>query len=188
MTEEEMREIAREVAQSLRDDPSGWEILAALGPLTVLAGAVVLWVGLASVKRQRLNTEKQSEDNGKALDARRKADDRAEWWKRVQWALDASLGVELRRQSLGFEMLERLTQEEGIDTRDLKLLDAAWQPTPAADETSAESALADVERAMQDFTDQGLVDEDYLAAYQRVMDENARGEHNGNDTSNGEGR
>lgn len=192
MDEERINEIAVQVVDALNNmasgEPTGWEIFAALSPVAVLAGAVVtLWIGLASLRRQRLNAEGQSADAKEAMGERRRADDRAEWWKRVQWALDASLSEDVARQDLGFKMLARLIKAGNVDKEDLELLDPAWLRTAASSSSQAEAVIGESTDTLQGMANQGLISDDYLNEYRRIMDEQAAEEHNGTDTSNREG-
>lgn len=102
-------------------EPSWWEVLAALGPLAVLVaaviGAAVSWGAL----RQRT-----AADAG-ALRQRSDADDRAEWWKRTQWALDHALRGDPGSQALGLATLAVLAQSRLARDEELELLDMAWQ-------------------------------------------------------------
>lgn len=219
MTPEEIEEIARQTADALQSDPTGWEIVAALGPLAVLAGAVVtLVIGLRSVRQQRINAEQQSRDNGVALDLqrtnaekqsqqnqaaldlqrvnaekqfvqsqaalaeRRRADDRAEWWKRVQWALDAVLSGVARRENLGFKMLDQLTKSGSAGEEDLGLLDPAWLRSAASSQSQAEETLDDTAEYLQSMAAQGYIPDEYLGDVRRIMDEDDGKEHNGSQT------
>lgn len=184
MTAEEIEELARLTAEALRSDPSWWEILAALGPLAVMGGAIVtLWIGLASVRRQRLNTEQQSADNRVAIRERRRADDRAEWWKRAQWALDASMSDSAVRQDLGFKMLNRLIVPGNMDTKDLEILESSWLRTPAGSEGQADKALDERKVKLEALVAQGFIGKDYLLEVGRIMDDKSEEEHNGTDTN-----
>lgn len=192
MDEQSINEIADRVVDALNNmapgDPTGWEIVAALGPLAVLAGGVItLIIGLLSLRRQRINAEKQSTDNGEALAERRRADDRSEWWKRAQWALDASLSESTARQDLGFKMLKRLIRAGNIDKEDLELLDPAWLRTAASSGSQAEAVLVGTTEALTDMAGQGFIPDEYLSEYRRIMDEQGGKEHNGNETGNREG-
>lgn len=201
MTEDEIAEIARQTAEALRSDPAWWEIVAAFGPVAVLAGAVAtLWIGLASVRRQRISAGQQSKDNRDALDLqranaekqsdesqaalaeRRRADDRAEWWKRAQWALDAVLSGDRNREALGFRMLDRLTESGSAGKEDLELLDPAWLRSAASSQSQADETLGETRNLLQDMANQGLINDDYLEAFQQTMDEENGKEHNGTDT------
>ncbi|MCC9204819.1 hypothetical protein [Arthrobacter sp. zg-Y769] len=86
-----------------------WEILAALGPLAVLlAGALTFFVGW------------------KTLEQRRKADQRSEWWTRAQWAIEASLSDDPRRQETGLGVLDLLAQSDLAGTEEAAILSIAW--------------------------------------------------------------
>ena len=65
-----------------------WQILTALGPLAVLISALI--AGIIGY-----NTLKQ-----KAV-----ADNRAEWWKRTQWALDAVYSGDKKQAAVGLLLL-----------------------------------------------------------------------------------
>lgn len=237
MTPEEIEEIARQTAEALHSDPAWWEIVAAFGPVAVLTGAVAtLWIGLRSVRQQRINAEQQSRDNGVALDLqrtnaekqsqqnqdaldlqrvnaerqaaqsqavldlqrvnaekqfeqsqaalaeRRRADDRAEWWKRVQWALDAVLSGVARRENLGFKMLDQLTKSGSAGEEDLGLLDPAWLRSAASSQSQAEETLDDTAEYLQSMAAQGLIPDEYLGDVRRIIDEDDGKEHNGSQT------
>ena len=190
MDEQQIEEIADRVVDALNGlapgDPTGWEIAAAFGPLAVLAGGVItLVVGLMSLHRQRINAEKQSADQKEAMAERRRADDRAEWWKRAQWALDASLSESTVRQDLGFKMLERLVTAGSVDREDLELLEPAWRRSAAANGSQAVAVMEESTVALPDLAGQGYIPQDYVDEFRRVLDDEGSGEHNGTDTGNG---
>ena len=190
MDEQQIEEIADRVVDALNGlapgDPTGWEIVAAFGPLAVLAGGVItLVIGLLSLRRQRINAEKQSEDQKEAMAERRRADDRAEWWKRAQWALDASLSESAVRQDLGFKMLERLVTAGSVDREDLELLEPAWRRTTASTSSQAEAVMGESADNLEDMASQGLIPDDYLDEFRRAMDEEAAEEQN---EDNGSGK
>jgi hypothetical protein len=97
-----------------------WQVWAAFAPLlaAIIAAAIA----------------------GAALWQRRRADNRAEWWRRAQWALDASLSSQATRAKLGQQAISILgrsklaTPEDGvllkIGTEDA--LEAAQGARPAA--------------------------------------------------------
>ncbi|MGW9405091.1 hypothetical protein ACWGQ2_14115 [Arthrobacter sp. NPDC055585] len=86
------------------------------------------------------------------------------------------------RQDLGFRMLTRLAKVGGVDEEDLELLEPSWLETVAGNTTRAEEALKEQQRTLQDMVDQGLISQDYLNEYRRIMDEENGNEHNGTDT------
>ena len=63
-----------------------WQILAALGPLAVLLGALA--AGVIGWRTLRQKAE---------------ADNRAEWWKRTRWALDAVHSGDRKRSTVWTE-------------------------------------------------------------------------------------
>ncbi|WP_146362033.1 hypothetical protein [Arthrobacter yangruifuii] len=90
-------------------DTPWWEILAALGPLAVLlAGALTFYVGW------------------KTLEQRRKADQRSEWWARAQWAIEASLSDDPRRQETGLGVLDLLAQSDLAGAEEAAIISIAW--------------------------------------------------------------
>ena len=103
-----------------------WQIVAALGPLAVLAGAV-----LAAVIGWRTLRQKAVAD-AEALTQRTRADDRAEWWKRTQWALDKALDADGDAKALGLASLAVLAGSDLAREEELELLDIAWQSVTEA--------------------------------------------------------
>ncbi|UWX95693.1 hypothetical protein N2K95_08230 [Arthrobacter zhaoxinii] len=88
---------------------SWWEIVAALGPLAVLlAGALTFFIGW------------------KTLEQRRKADQRSEWWTRAQWAIEASLSEDPRRQETGLGVLDLLAQSDLAGAEEAAIISIAW--------------------------------------------------------------
>ena len=61
-----------------------------------------------------------------ALAQKRRADDRSEWWRRTQWALDRALDVRPSTKALGLATLEVLAHSTLAHAEDLKLYDVAW--------------------------------------------------------------
>lgn len=86
-----------------------WEVLGALGPLAILLGAIVAAVIGGFTLRQRAQ-----------------ADNRSEWWRRAQWALDRALDDHPSTKALGLSTLEVLAHSTLAHTDELELFDAAW--------------------------------------------------------------
>ena len=85
-----------------------WQILAALGPLAVLLGALIAGViGWRTLKQKA------------------EADNRAEWWKRTQWALDAVYSGDKKRGTIGLKVLKVLGESELAGEGELAVLEAA---------------------------------------------------------------
>lgn len=62
------------------------------------------------------------------------ADDRAEWWKRTQWALDRALDEDQDIKALGLAALGVLARSELARNEELELLDIAWKSVNGAEE------------------------------------------------------
>ncbi|MCU1548876.1 MAG: hypothetical protein JWO29_1827 [Arthrobacter sp.] len=118
--------------------PEWWQIVAALGPLAVLLGAVLAALLGWRTLRQRTRAD------ARALDQKTEADNRAEWWKRTQWALDKALDRDEDAKALGLATLAVLTRSELARQEELELLDIAWQSVTEENngETPAEEAEA----------------------------------------------
>ncbi|WP_066587865.1 hypothetical protein [Cellulomonas timonensis] len=85
----------------------GWAVV--LGPAaTLCAGAVAGVVAYLAVAQ------------------RRRADAKAEWWRRTQWALDEVLSGAPERRRVGVAVLYRLAESELAAPEDLEVFDAAW--------------------------------------------------------------
>jgi hypothetical protein len=111
-----------------------WQILAALGPLAVLLGALLAaFVGWNTL-RQRTTAD------AKALAQKRESDNRAEWWKRTQWAIDSSMSDEPDRAKLGLRVMSVLAESTLAGPEELKIITSAWvDPLEVAEQTLAES-------------------------------------------------
>lgn len=108
-----------------------WEVLGALGPLAILLGAIVAAVIGGITLRQRSRADalalaQKSESDADALAQKRRADDRSEWWRRSQWALDHALDDRPSAKALGLATLEILAHSTLARAEDLKLFDVAW--------------------------------------------------------------
>lgn len=55
------------------------------------------------------------------------SDDRAEWWKRTQWALERALDEDEDIKALGLAALDVLAGSELARNEELELLDIAWK-------------------------------------------------------------
>ncbi len=97
-----------------------WQIVAALAPVAVLVAAAVGAFMAWQTLRQR------------AI-----ADDRAEWWKRTQWALDNALDQDEDTRALGLAALEVLAGSELARNEELELLDIAWNSVTGYEEPPA---------------------------------------------------
>lgn len=98
-----------DVTASTRALPEWVQWAGALGPAATLVAAVLAAVLALVTLRQR-----------------RRSDDKAEWWRRTQWALEQALGLEEERHAVGAAMLKLLSMSELAKPEDLDLHRAAW--------------------------------------------------------------
>jgi hypothetical protein len=85
-----------------------WQVIGALSPFAVLAAAIIAAiVGFRQIKQKR------------------EADNRAEWWKRTQWALDAAYSGDDRRRAIGLKVLTVLAGSDLAGSGELDVLEAA---------------------------------------------------------------
>ena len=109
-----------------------WQIVAALSPLAILLAAVVAAiVGLLTLRQQ-------SSADARALAQRTEADNRSEWWRRTQWALDKAMGPDADSKALGLATLSVLARSELARAEELQLLDIAWKSVMTEDDGPAE--------------------------------------------------
>lgn len=106
--------------------PEWWQIVGALSPLAVLVAAIVAAVvGLLSLRQKA------------------RADNRSEWWRRAQWALDASLSRSRSEAEMGQKAIEILGQSELASREELALLKVGTEDAIlAAAQASEARALA----------------------------------------------
>jgi hypothetical protein len=106
----------------LRSNPAEWwQVLAALGPLAVLIGAILAaLIGWNSLR------QRTAADAG-ALVQKTDADNRAEWWRRAQWALDASVDAKPEKQDIGLAVLELLNTSRLAGPEEAQILAEAWK-------------------------------------------------------------
>ncbi|MGO4856935.1 hypothetical protein [Arthrobacter sp. 2MCAF14] len=99
-----------------------WQILGALSPLAVLVAAIVAAiVGLLSLRQKA------------------RADNRSEWWRRAQWALDASLSRSRSEAEMGQKAIEILGQSELASREELALLKVGTEDELLAAATASET-------------------------------------------------
>lgn len=141
MDEQQIQDIANRVIAALEQlkplapgEPSGWVIVASLAPVAALiAAGLVTWMGWKNLEHQQT-----------ALAASIQNDDRSEWWKRAQWALEAEASDNDKLSAAGTEMLKVLVTSKMASDDDKNLLDTAWKAgTPAANQETAEEFLAE---------------------------------------------
>lgn len=91
-----------------QSDPALFDSLSKLGPVATGAAAIVaLIIGIATVRQ------------------RNRADQRDQWWKRAQWALELTLSDDSVKVARGYEVLEYLADSELAGDDEQALLAAA---------------------------------------------------------------
>lgn len=113
-------------------EPTGgaewWEVVGALGPLAVLLAAVITGaVAWKSVRQSQKALEQEIDADRRDLEQRSLTDQKAQWWERVQWALDAAFSGDQNRKAAGIAMVRVLSEPEWLTAEELLLLDAAWR-------------------------------------------------------------
>ncbi|WP_442543918.1 hypothetical protein ACSBOX_19330 [Arthrobacter sp. KN11-1C] len=99
-----------------------WQILGALSPLAVLVAAIVAAiVGLLSLRQKA------------------RADNRSEWWRRAQWALDAALSRSRSEAEMGQKAIEILGHSELASREELALLKVGTEDALLAAATASET-------------------------------------------------
>jgi hypothetical protein len=117
-----------------------WEVVGALGPLVALLAAVVTGViGWRSLRHSQRVLEQEAQADRLELEQRALADQKAQWWERVQWALDAAFSGDLNRKAAGIAMVRVLSEPEWLTAEELLLLDAAWREGLEPEGTSQQS-------------------------------------------------
>lgn len=142
MTDKEIQDIVDRVITALHGlaplspaEPSGLMLIPVFAPVVALiAAAAVTIVGLLNLRHQQT-----------ALKATVQNDDRSEWWKRAQWALESASDSENDKlNAAGTEMLKLLVTSKMASNDDKDLLDTAWKAgTGAVSQDAAEDAIAE---------------------------------------------
>ncbi|MDO5863345.1 MULTISPECIES: hypothetical protein [Paenarthrobacter] len=116
MDEQQIQQIVDRVVaaiEGLKPGPAqDWQVWGAFGSYaTLLAAVVAFLIGWWSIRQKR------------------EADARSEWWRRTQWALEASASDNDEMYSYGTGMLDLLARSELATPKDKELLDAVWEVT-----------------------------------------------------------
>lgn len=134
MTEEQIQQIADRVIAALENlapvDP-GFQF-ANLGPVAVfIAAGVAAWVGWRNLLHQQTVLKETGKKADDALEQKREADARSEWWRRAQWALEAKSSEDPDMNGYGSAILDVLPKSNLTGLEDKKLLDIVWKSTPS---------------------------------------------------------
>lgn len=145
MTEEQIQDIVNRVIAALEklapkaSEPNWWEPWAAFGSYAALFAAIVAFlIGWMTLKQKR------------------EADARSEWWRRTQWALEATTDKDEQMNSYGVKMLELLSKSRMADKDDKAMLDTVWQGS----EVSGEAEIAHLLGDLDDVDVSALTDEE----------------------------
>jgi hypothetical protein len=159
LTDPEIQDIVNRVIEALHQlaplppsEPTGLMLIPVFAPVAALLAAVlVTWVGWRNLKHQQ-----------KALGVSVRNDDRSEWWKRAQWALEAAMTVENAQLSAaGNEMLRVLVTSDMASDKDKDLLDTVWKAgTGAVSQESAVDAIAEAAAFTYELARQAAADMD----------------------------
>jgi hypothetical protein len=127
-----------------------WQIAAALGPLVILVTALIAAYINWRVLKQRTAADKTSleqkrQADASALEQKTTADNRAEWWRRAQWALDRALDEDESTKALGLATLDVLARSELARKEELELFDIAWKAVTGPDENGDHSGSQEEE-------------------------------------------
>jgi hypothetical protein len=87
--------------------PADWQVWAAFAPL--LAAIIAALIA------------------GAALWQKRRADNRAEWWRRAQWALEAAVDDNTEKQDVGLAVLEVLNTSKLAGPEEAQIIAEAWK-------------------------------------------------------------
>jgi hypothetical protein len=102
-------------------DAEWWQIVAALGPLVVLLGAVLLVViGWLALRRRTVA-------DAVAFDPETIAASQSDWWPRARWALEASLDDDPARREVGLAALELLNVSSLAGKEETLIIAEAWK-------------------------------------------------------------
>lgn len=171
LTDQQIQDIADRVIEALHQlapqppgAPGWWEPWGAFGSYVAIAAAVVAFVvGSRSLAQQREQLETQRDQitaqttaAADALGQRQEADDRSEWWRRTQWAIESAASEDETLNAVGMRMIPKMHKSGLASDEDRDLLDTIWQVAPAAaDEESAE----EFEKRLDEFDEELLLDD-----------------------------
>ncbi|MEO6529445.1 MAG: hypothetical protein ABI563_05780 [Specibacter sp.] len=141
MTDPEIQQIADRVILTLQNlapgEPGWWVPWTAWGSYAgLVVAAVAFIVGLRTLKQKR------------------EADAKSEWWRRAQWALEATSSEDTIMYSYGTEMLALLTKSKLTDVEDRGLLDAVWKASSTGMRDEDIKRLIETARNLAGLTDE----------------------------------
>lgn len=114
--------------QYLTPGGPGWSTyVSALTPVAVLAAIIVATVvALRSLRSRERALKGTVATRAGSLARRRETDDKAEWLRRTQWAVEAAASTNDRMYSYGAVILEALARSDLTGPEDKAILDTVW--------------------------------------------------------------
>lgn len=138
MTDQQIEDLANRLIAAIEHLAPGalpwYAPWAAFGSyVAVVAAVVAFWVGWLNLKHQQ-----------NALTVSTRNEDRSEWWKRAQWALEVAVTMETPQLAAAANaILTALVKSDMASDTDKDLLDTAWKAgTGALNQETAEQAIA----------------------------------------------
>lgn len=153
MNDKQIQDIADRVIAALENlapvDP-GFQ-LANLGPIAVfIAACVAAVVGYKNLTHQQEALKTSNEKADTALKQKREADARSEWWRRTQWALEATVPEDNPLYDHGAAILNDLAKSDLTGAEDKKLLDTVWKSSATEMQDKEITDLLDEIMELQD--------------------------------------
>lgn len=161
MNDQQIQEIADRVILALQNlapgEPSTLAYIAALAPGVALLAAIgAVWVGLRNLKQQQRALKVSVRSDARNLKQKREADARSEWWRRTQWALEATASESDEMYGYGTGMLSLLVKSELASPEDKALLYAVRQGTSTDMQEEGINQLVEEAFEQDDLTDEEL--------------------------------
>ena len=100
---------------------SDWAQSAGFGGTAAVVAAVIAFKAATRVASAARTTA--SEDRAQ----RERAERKAQWWQRAQWALDLTLSSDTETRTVGFKVLEALADSEWAEEHEADIIAAATE-------------------------------------------------------------
>jgi hypothetical protein len=177
VNDKQIQDIADQVIAALHQlaplpasEPTGLMLIPVFAPIAALvAAAAVTIVGLLNLKHQQkaLKTSVRSDAKNLAqrrtadatnLEQKRLADARSEWWRRTQWALEATAdgNPDSAMYEYGTTMLDVLAKSDLAGPEEKAMLDAVWQGSATEMEEEGIDALVEDAAELGDLSEEQL--------------------------------
>ncbi|WP_354191377.1 hypothetical protein [Arthrobacter sp. UYCu712] len=134
MNDQQMQEITDRAVAALEglssNDPGLWTYVTALGFVALLAAVIVVTVvGLRNLRQKESASKPKVANDAGNLRRTRGSDTDAmnEWWRRAQWALNATASTNGTMYSYGIGILGVLAKSDLAGSEEKSLFDAVWK-------------------------------------------------------------